>query len=337
MIRLSIIIFCSISSTLVAMEKINALSEQLQNMANKDHISLQAVEFLLDKGADIYYPPITANHKTVISVALNNTKLWKLLVKCAHTFPNKILLLKHAVPEEHIKKIVYLIQYHKELFDTIDVTNNPDLKELFIQLFFIAAKKSNFDFLDYLLSTKKVTINCTNEQGNTLLLEAIKERNKELLIFVVERKAELNSITPTGSTPLQEAMKKFPSDIIQLLLSHGALPTMINASKTTPLMVAAQFNGSKIINLLLNHGARATIDAQDNRGQTALMKACRRGELINKILANILLNAGANPLIQSNEKKLAEQYATDSELKALLSKATEAYEERLVQEIMSND
>jgi hypothetical protein len=97
-------------------------------------------------------------------------------------------------------------------------------------------------------------------------------------------------------------------------LDHGADPNYKTSAGLTPLMRAGRSAYIEIIRLLLDH-SNIELDATSNNGQTALMFASpstsnsgsveienRRSDIVR-----LLLDAGADPLIESNSGRTALQ------------------------------
>ena len=99
----------------------------------------------------------------------------------------------------------------------------------------------------------------------------------------------------SGNTPLHEASGNGHADVVKLLIDNGAKVGVRNGRGEAPLSwIASSFRRDiekfkEIIEALINAGAE--IDAQDNRGNTALHRVSERG---HADVVKLLINAGAD-------------------------------------------
>ena len=99
----------------------------------------------------------------------------------------------------------------------------------------------------------------------------------------------------SGNTPLHEASGNGHADVVKLLIKEGAKVGVRNKKGEAPLSwIARSFRRDiekfkEIIEALINAGAE--IDAQDNRGNTALHRVSERG---HADVVKLLINAGAD-------------------------------------------
>ena len=83
------------------------------------------------------------------------------------------------------------------------------------------------------------------------------------------------------------------------LLDRGADPTVLNRKKQSPLMYQSIFGSYECVaRLLQDQRVLATINAQDENGNTALHEASLRNEKVR-----LLLQAGANPAIKNRRRQ----------------------------------
>jgi ankyrin repeat protein len=122
-------------------------------------------------------------------------------------------------------------------------------------------------------------------------------------------------------TLLMIAASKCSFETMEVLLTHGAAQDLQNNNGETALMIIAK--GSKVkennsqtilkvhlepIKLLLRHGQalpdyKATLDLQNNQGETVLMIAAKNGRAD---ICEILMNAGANIQLKNSRRKSAQ-------------------------------
>jgi ankyrin repeat protein len=74
-----------------------------------------------------------------------------------------------------------------------------------------------------LLLRNRADINHLSEQGNTPLLDAIKQNNRTLVKLLIANGSDVNMPGNTGQTPLQLAKQLKDDSIIRLLVKNGAV------------------------------------------------------------------------------------------------------------------
>ncbi len=79
-------------------------------------------------------------------------------------------------------------------------------------------------------------------------------------------------------------------------------------------MIASQYNRAEVVKLLLDKGVK--LDLQVPTGPTALIIASAHG---NTEIVKLLLGKGANTELKTVEGKTAYDYATNDEIKTLIS------------------
>ena len=108
-----------------------------------------------------------------------------------------------------------------------------------------------------------------------------------------EKGADVNATTALGTSALHYAKTL---DILNALLDHGGDPTRIDFLGWSVLMHQMR-NGTVVARLLQDPRVRATINMQDEEGNTALYHACcKYGGTDTKAALNthLLLQAGAD-------------------------------------------
>lgn len=127
-------------------------------------------------------------------------------------------------------------------------------------------------------------INITNENGNTLLMNAIHYENDEIARFLLSSKADVNKKGDGGWEAIHWVASMFNRNhLIDLLLQHGASMRSLTDVLETSLHVAVSYNNSESVYTLLD--AKASLNVVDSRGLTPLdisQKICTK--LINDML-----------------------------------------------------
>lgn len=114
-----------------------------------------------------------------------------------------------------------------------------------------------------------------------------------------------NARDKMGHTPLILACHGHHPDIVVSLVEEGrADVNQTGADRITPLMSASMHGHTDICELLLYYDA--DFNLQDTRGRTALMWACRAPG--SAPAARLLLNMGANPLVEDAQSHRAIDY-----------------------------
>lgn len=129
-----------------------------------------------------------------------------------------------------------------------------------------AAKEGNFDEIQKIVKDRtpwQVDINTADGDNETALTMMVRQRNLEAVKFLVQNGANVNH--RIGS------------------------PYFDKNEGTTPLMLAAERNALAIANLLLIR--QSDVNATNDKGETALMRAARNGHYE---MVELLLDAGAD-------------------------------------------
>ena len=119
-------------------------------------------------------------------------------------------------------------------------------------------------------------VNARDEQGNTALILAAKERRAESVATLLELGADPDVLSARGSSAVRWAAAKGDATTLRLLLEHGAKPDVRKAgdyyNDAPALHLAALLDSAECVGLLLDHGAQ--IDLRDTAlHRTALLAA----------------------------------------------------------------
>ncbi|KAM6397398.1 2-5A-dependent ribonuclease isoform 1-T3 [Pluvialis apricaria] len=141
------------------------------------------------------------------------------------------------------------------------------------------------------------------ETAEDLALElnaAVRNRNKEAVLELLEKGADVNSKAESGWTPLQSAVQANDEDLVQLLLDKGACPRARKDNGGTAFIEAAAVGNVTILKLLLDYGI--DVNDHDDNGFTAFMEAAWYG---NEEALKFLYSKGANVNLRRavNEEK----------------------------------
>lgn len=252
----------------------------------------------------------------------------------------------------------YDVQDLCKLFNRLAMSNDIEMLNLFIKsnkvnkedidkALVLAANKASVKAVEFLLENGASCSSC-DTYGNTALAIAVKNNSKELVKLLLKYNTNANDVVYSihgAFKPL--IMLAQDTEMAQLLIDRGALVDAkdsqgnnvlhyksnaalvemfiklgadVNAKNDegdAPIHVAYPY--TQALNILIANGA--DINATDNGGQTALIKAARDSSSVSSIEA--LLLAGANIDVRDNKGRTALMYAVEmdiSETVALLLK-----------------
>lgn len=178
--------------------------------------------------------------------------------------------------------------------------------------------------------------NAQYETEAELLKKSIKSSNPESvkalqLVLSTGGKPTLKdlfeAINIAGNDPFDN-VREMAIQKMEIILNHS--PELINKSEPTknitPLLFAILQKGlgDKHINVLLQYGAN--IDVQDADGLTALHHAAMQNR---SRWVRLLLDAGAEPLLENKKGKTPHNYTTSQTLKNLLPRSNYSNENRI--------
>ncbi|NXT59923.1 RN5A ribonuclease, partial [Chaetops frenatus] len=105
---------------------------------------------------------------------------------------------------------------------------------------------------------------------------AVRNRDKEAVLELLEQGAGVNSKVDGGWTPLQTAVQTCQEDLVRLLLDRGASLHARKDNEGTAFIEAGIAGNVDILKLLLERGSR--VNEQDINGFTAFMEAAWYGK-----------------------------------------------------------
>lgn len=153
----------------------------------------------------------------------------------------------------------------------------------------IAVKRYCYDYINEYLQSGG-SINVRNKKGKTLLMIV----------------ADTEGYTIGQSISYVQILK-----MLEFLLSNGADPNLKDKYGQTALFFTA--DSPDCVALLLKHGA--DIDAQNNDGETVLMRAAK---IRDYYVVKDFFEKGADPLIKDKAGKTAVQYAIEENHESII-------------------
>jgi ankyrin repeat protein len=181
--------------------------------------------------------------------------------------------------------------------------------------FICAAAYNQVELLEFFLLEKGVDVEETDKQGDTALMFAAanvfsQDATGETLPAVnllLDWKANPNATNKKGQTPLMLAAQKGEVEIAKLLTSKKADIHARDKNGKNALHYAVEEGADPPIAIyLIEQGCE--LDTQDDRGETALMKASAHK---NRAMAITLAVKGSNPNLQAKDGKTALMIAVE--------------------------
>lgn len=129
-----------------------------------------------------------------------------------------------------------------------------------------ALKNNNLTRAKFILFIKPGLVETKNEDGRTLLHQAVLRGQREIGEFLIKKDAKINAQDRYGFTPLHYAAMKGQDEIARTLIEACADLAAKNHYDYTPLHFAAERGYENIATLLIAHGA--DYFAKDKNGMT---------------------------------------------------------------------
>ncbi|XP_062516103.1 ankyrin repeat, PH and SEC7 domain containing protein secG-like [Corticium candelabrum] len=140
-----------------------------------------------------------------------------------------------------------------------------------------------------------VDVNTRDENGDTLLIQACREKNKEMVELLLTKSADVNVTGLCGDTALITAASHGLYGIIDILLKTKDINVMKrDFHGRTAIHYAAVFNHVTIVERLVS--CSVPVDINDNYGYTPLWLAACNGHVR---CVDVLLKHGASPQHES--------------------------------------
>ena len=226
-----------IEKTMIDCELLQIINEEKGCLLVKaiERQNIEAMQFLIKSGADIYEP---LNYNEVPPVGL----VFKLTGVDNDEFICKFLELIADITREDC--------YQNNLLHYACMYNHPNLVQPLID--------------------QGVDVNGRNQFNGTPLFDAVIDNHFECAAILLANGAKVNVNDFDGETPLSCAVSHEDSESVHLLLNHGANVHSLDNEDQTPLFSAARSSQSNMDLLLVNG---ADINAVDRDGNTVLLKA----------------------------------------------------------------
>ena len=169
-----------------------------------------------------------------------------------------------------------------------------------------AVDLGNFAVVKYLVS-QGADVRARNARGDTLLHLASQKKSVEVVKFLVSQGADIRARSVLGSLPIHDAAGNGSVEVIEFLISQGTDIRAKDMLGETPIHKAAQRGNVENVKFLISQGVE--MNAEINNGDTPLHVASWYGHLevvkyLVSISANIRArnNRGGTPLHEAAEK-----------------------------------
>jgi ankyrin repeat protein len=210
--------------------------------------------------------------------------------------------LRHSMID--IEEFRRIIKLHKNLNEYIHPEeDNKDSTTLLMY----AIKYRQKDFIKVLLEEEAIDINKSNPSGTIFpLLMACEEGLLDVVLLLLDYKAKPNIETSDGRTPLIAACQNARVAVILRLLQEKSVDVNYQTSRADTALLSATDRGNlPIVKLLVEYGA--SVNQRNRLGFSALHRAClsRQTEIVRFLLnhgARVSFNKGLSPITISKRQ-----------------------------------
>ena len=148
------------------------------------------------------------------------------------------------------------------------------------------------------------SIEVKGKNKTTPLILAAEEKRREIVEYLLEKKADFSAQDNSGQTPLHKSSLNSDTSIMALLIQAGANLEAQTKKGATPLHFAVYANNIAGVAFLVDHGAK--VNASNKEGMTPLHISMKN---IGNDVPRYLLCHGANFTIETKDGYRAIHYA----------------------------
>lgn len=186
-------------------------------MAIASDKDLSLTEYFVSKGMSLR--DVDGEGNTVFNYAARsgNIDLLKTLLKKGVKYNDKALLMA-AQGSRRASSGIEVYKYLVEELKLKPTVVSPAGENV---LHILARKQNQAEIVTYFLA-KGVDVNATDEDGNTVFINAAAGRDVELLNVLLPKVKNINAVNGKGETALTAAVKSSSAEVVSLLLAKGA-------------------------------------------------------------------------------------------------------------------
>lgn len=166
---------------------------------------------------------------------------------------------------------------------------------------------NTLEVYSFLVEDLKLDPKSTGDKGENVLHNLVRKKDQiEILSYFIDKGTNVNHTDNEGNNVLMEAVKNNDQDMLQLILTHTKNINQVNLKGTSALAFAVSSGSPETVSLLINHKADAQVVDVDKNNLGAYLvqsfKPLREGQkndFAEKLA--ILKNAGVNFAASQNE------------------------------------
>ncbi|WP_288686012.1 ankyrin repeat domain-containing protein, partial [uncultured Brachyspira sp.] len=168
----------------------------------------------------------------------------------------------------------------------------------------LSLDNENSSVAEYLINNG-ADINVTNEDGETPLMYASKVHNIKVIELLIQKGADVNAFDNYGNTALIYGVNNL--ETVKLLVENGADVNFYKGGSTA-LISACEYSHERNIDVIKYLVSKnANINAQDNKGDTALNKTLDTSDegsidILDFEIAHFLIEQGADVNIKNKRE-----------------------------------
>ena len=144
------------------------------------------------------------------------------------------------IEEESKEELPFILQLNENNFKIKNkgeflLKNAKTIDDIYLGLCFLIVEGKEKLFINKMEELKElIDINNQIIDGNTFLILATREGNKNIIKFLCENKCEMNLQNDKGNTALHYAIGNLFFDIVDILISYGAKEDILNCKGLRP-------------------------------------------------------------------------------------------------------
>ncbi|KAJ8675206.1 hypothetical protein QAD02_010992 [Eretmocerus hayati] len=282
-------------------DSLNSNGHNVLHLAVQQYTSVEAIKYLLDRGADI--KSTTSNGANVIHLAVESMK--------TSNHQSTIRLIKFFIEKKinvNASDALGDTPLHYAIRNSLNACHSITLVSMLLKsgarinasnklgetALHVAVDLGNLTMSEFLVSAG-ANIDSKTRQLKSALQISVEKCNIPITKLLLEKKVQPVRNINNQESLLHIALKstkpgKARMDLVEILLKGGVNVNAFDASLSSPLHLSLEMCDEQCSNLLINHGA--CVNSLNSKKQTPLLIAVQR-ELLDSL--KLLLSKGANP------------------------------------------